>query len=69
MGPLKIADLEEGALVLLDSAPIIYYFEDFAKMGARYDPLFKAQEVGRLCCAVTPVTIVEVLTGPPTSRR
>jgi predicted nucleic acid-binding protein len=64
MGPLKIANLEEGALLLLDSAPIIYYLEDFAKMGVRYDPLFKAQEAGRIRFAVTPITIGEVLTGP-----
>lgn len=64
MEPLEFADLPEGALLLLDSAPIIYVLEAHAKFGPRFEPLFAAHAAGRVHFAVTPVTIVEVLTGP-----
>src|SRR5689334_12393558 len=64
MEPLGIGDLPEGALVLVDSAPIIYFLESHAKFGPRFAPLFAAHETGRLRFAVTTITIAEVLTGP-----
>ncbi|HEX4111792.1 MAG TPA: PIN domain-containing protein [Stellaceae bacterium] len=64
MGSLDLGDLAERALLLLDSAPIIYYVEDYPKFAARFAPLFAAQAAGRLRFAVTPITIVEALTGP-----
>lgn len=64
MGPLAFADLPERALLLLDSAPIIYVLEAHAKFGPRFEPLFAAHAAGRVRFAVTTITIVEVLTGP-----
>ena len=64
MEPLGIGDLPEGALVLVDSAPIIYFLEDHAKFGPRFKPLFEAHATGRVRFAVTTITIAEVLTGP-----
>ena len=64
MGPLDFEDLPEGALVLMDSAPIIYVLESHARLGPRFRPLFAAHAAGRLSFAVTTVAIVEVLTGP-----
>jgi predicted nucleic acid-binding protein len=64
MGPLGADDLPEDALLLLDSAPIIYIFEKHPKFAPRFRPFFAAQREGRLRFAVTPITIAEVLTGP-----
>ena len=64
MEPIDIADLPERALLLVDSAPIIYFLEGHPKLGPRFKPLFAAHEAGRLRFAVTTITIAEVLTGP-----
>ncbi len=64
MGALEFGDLPERALLLLDSPPIIYYIEDHPKFASRFEPLFAAQVAGRLRLVVTPITVLEVLTGP-----
>src|SRR5208282_6222064 len=64
MEPLDFADLPDQALLLLDSAPIIYLLEAHPKYGPRFEPLFAAHAAGRLRFSVTTVTIGEVLTGP-----
>jgi predicted nucleic acid-binding protein len=64
MGRLVFEDLPEGALVLVDSAPITYFLEGHPKLGPRFKPLFEAHGAGLLRFAVTTITIAEVLTGP-----
>ncbi|HTU52667.1 MAG TPA: PIN domain-containing protein [Acetobacteraceae bacterium] len=64
MEPLDFSDLPEGALVLVDSPPIIYSLEGHPKFGPRFKPLFEAHAAGHLRFAVTTITIAEVLTGP-----
>jgi predicted nucleic acid-binding protein len=64
MGPLEFGDLPEQALLMVDSAPIIYVLERHAQFGPRFRPLFEAQSAGRLRFAVTTITMAEVLTGP-----
>ena len=64
MESLAFTDLPDQALLLLDSAPIIYVLEAHPKFGPRFEPLFAAHAAGRLRFAVTTITIVEVLTGP-----
>ena len=64
MEPLALSDLPQDALVLIDSAPVIYFLEGHPKFGPRFKPLFEAHESGRLRFAVTTITIAEVLTGP-----
>lgn len=64
MGPLDLAGLPLHALLLLDSAPIIYFLEDHPEFGPRFDPLFDMHSRGLVRFAVTTVTIAEVLTGP-----
>src|SRR5437667_12850963 len=64
MEPLDFADLPADALVLIDSAPIIYFLEGHQKFGPRFKPLFEAHGTGRLRFAVTTITVAEVLTGP-----
>lgn len=69
MEPLTIAELPEGALLLMDSAPIIYVLEDHARLAPRFRPLFEAHAMGRLRFAVTTITVAEVLTGPLQARN
>ncbi len=64
MEPLEFEDLPDQALLLMDSAPIIYVLEGRARFGPRFKPLFEAHAAGRLRFAVTTITIAEVLTGP-----
>ncbi|HMA51166.1 MAG TPA: PIN domain-containing protein [Magnetospirillaceae bacterium] len=64
MGSLNFADLPDGALLLVDTAPIIYILEDHPEFAPRFQPVFKAHETGRLRFALSAITIAEVLTGP-----
>ena len=64
MESLAFGDLPEGALLLIDSAPIIYVLEDHPKLASRFRPLFEAHAAGRLRFAIATITIAEVLTGP-----
>jgi hypothetical protein len=64
MESLDAAALTEGAVVLVDSAPIIYTLEGHARFAAYFAPLFQRHEDGEIALAVTTVTIAEVLTGP-----
>lgn len=64
MEPLEFEDLPDEAVVLMDSAPIIYVLEGHPKLGPRFRPLFEAHARGRLRFAVTTITICEVMMGP-----
>ena len=64
MAALNLSGLPARALLLVDSAPIIYCLEAHGQFAARFRPLFTAHEAGQLRLAVSTVTIAEVLTGP-----
>lgn len=64
MEPLNVSGLPDQALLLLDTAPIIYVLEEHPILAARFRPLFDGHTAGRLRFAVTTTTIAEVLTGP-----
>lgn len=64
MEPITTAKLEDGALVVVDSAPIIYCLEGHATLARRFRPIFDRHASGRMSFAVTTITIAEVLTGP-----
>lgn len=64
MEALDAAALPAGALLLVDSAPIIYVLEAHAKLARRFMPLFERHAAGEIALAVTTGTIAEVLTGP-----
>lgn len=64
MGSLDLSALPQGALVLVDSAPIIYVLEGHARFATRFQPLFERQAAGDIAFAVATITIAEVLTGP-----
>jgi predicted nucleic acid-binding protein len=64
MEPLNLAELPQGALLLLDSPPIIYFLEEHPRLAARFQPLFDAHRAGTAQFAVTTLTLAEVLAGP-----
>ena len=64
MEPLSLAGLTEGALLLIDSPPIIYYLESHPRFAGRFEELFEAHRSARVRFAVTTVTMAEILTGP-----
>lgn len=64
MESLSAAELPDGALVLVDTAPIIYTLEGHRSLAPRFADLFRRGDAGQIGLAVTTVTIAEVLTGP-----
>lgn len=68
MEPVSLEGLPENALLLLDSAPIIYVLEDHRELASVFRPVFEAHDEGLLRLAVTTVTLAEVLTGPLGAR-
>ncbi len=64
MGAIDLGDLPNEALLLMDSAPIIYFLEGHPKWKQRFLPLFEAHAARRLRFAVTTITVAEVLAGP-----
>jgi predicted nucleic acid-binding protein len=64
MGPISADQFPDGALLLLDSPPIIYHLEGRARLADRFAPLFEAHAQGRLVFALSTVGLAEVLTGP-----
>jgi predicted nucleic acid-binding protein len=62
--PLTLVTLPTGALVLMDTAPIVYFLEAHTKLAKVFKPLFERHAAGELQFAVTTVSIAEVLTGP-----
>ena len=64
MEPIDVSRLPLDALIVLDSAPIIYLLQDHPKYRRRFEPIFESHAAGHLRFAVTTITIAEVLTGP-----
>jgi predicted nucleic acid-binding protein len=64
MGPLNIAAIDDGDLLLVDSAPIIYVLEGHPTFSPMFKPFFVAHDAGRIQFAVTTMSLAEVLIGP-----
>ena len=64
MEGLDLSGLAPGALVLVDTAPIIYVLEGHPKFAARFQPMFDRHAAGEILFAVTTIAMAEVLTGP-----
>lgn len=58
------AGLPDGALLLVDSAPIIFVLEGNEKLAARFRPLLALHAKGKVRFAITTITLAEVLIGP-----
>ena len=59
-----LSTIPDGALLALDSAPIIYYLQDHPEFAPRFSPLFDAAAAGRISLAVPTTTLAEVMAGP-----
>ncbi len=64
MGLDPLLDIPGGAVVLVDSAPIIYFLENHRTLAPRYLHLFTRAAEGELEIAISTITIAEVLSGP-----
>ena len=64
MEPVEFEFLPERSLLLIDSAPIIYFLDGHPRLAPRFRPMFAAQAEGRVRFAITTITIAEVMTGP-----
>ncbi|MBV6416741.1 MAG: hypothetical protein CMLOHMNK_01356 [Steroidobacteraceae bacterium] len=64
MEPLDLSGLPEHALLLLDTPPLICWFEAHPELGPRFRPLFEAHRDGGVRFAVTTISLAEVMTGP-----
>lgn len=68
MEPVSLERMPENALLLVDSAPLIYVLEGHAELAAVFTPVFEAHDEGLVSLAVSTVTLAEVLTGPLSAR-
>ena len=68
MESVSLEGLPENALLLIDSAPIIYVLEGHPELGTAFRPVFEAHDEGLVRLAVTTVTLAAVLTGPLSAR-
>lgn len=68
MESVSLEGLPENALLLIDSAPIIYVLEGHPELATAFRPVFEAHDEGLVRLAVTTVTLAEVLTGPLSAR-
>lgn len=64
MVPITLESLPDDSLVLIDTAPIVYFLEAHLKFAQLFKPLFARHAVNELHFAVTTMSIAEVLTGP-----
>lgn len=61
---IDLQRLQDGSLVTVDSAPIIYFLEDHPIYAPYFRPLFEQIDSGRLQAIISPVTVAEVIAGP-----
>ncbi len=52
MEPIDVSRLPHDALVVLDSAPIIYLLEDHPKYRRRFEPIFESHAAGHVRFAI-----------------
>jgi predicted nucleic acid-binding protein len=64
MESVDLEHLPADALLLVDSAPVIYLLEDNRRFAPRFRPIFEAHARGLVRIAVTTITVAEVLVGP-----
>lgn len=57
-------DQLQGKTVAIDTAPLIYYFEDHAVFAPLLHPFFSELEAGRLKAVTSVISLIEVLVHP-----
>lgn len=63
MGVTLAERIPDGAVVLIDTNPIIYWFEG-SELAVPFESVFADIQAGRIDALVTPITVAEVVTGP-----
>ena len=58
------AQLSVHDLVVVDSAPLIYFLDGHSEFSSLFDGLFEAHEQGQLRIAISTIAVAEVLAGP-----
>lgn len=58
--------MNDGDLVVVDSAPLIYLLDDHPAFAQQFVGLFEAYERGELQIAISTMAVAEVLAGPLT---
>lgn len=61
---IESANIEDGAFLLIDTAPIVYILERHPRLASRFEALFERHARGEVLFAVTTIGIAEVLSGP-----
>jgi predicted nucleic acid-binding protein len=56
--------IPHGAVITLDTAPIIYFLQDHPVFAPIVTPVFDAADRGDLGIVISVITLTEVLTGP-----
>ncbi len=64
MEPIDRAEVPPGALLLVDTAPIVYLLDGHPTLADRFRSIFERHARAEIGLAVTTVTIAEVLAGP-----
>jgi predicted nucleic acid-binding protein len=59
-----LAAIPAGALVVVDSAPVIYFLENHRGLAQRFATLFERAFTGDIAIMVSAITLAEVLSGP-----
>ena len=59
-----LGKIPAGAIVTVDTAPIIYFLQDHPVFAPVFAPIFEAAERGELGIVISAITLTEVLTGP-----
>jgi|GEM_PF-63739 predicted nucleic acid-binding protein len=61
---LQLAQLPEGSLIAIDTAPLIFWLEGHPRWAAAYAALFDGLDAGRWQGLLSTITLAELLTGP-----
>jgi predicted nucleic acid-binding protein len=64
MGSVDLGSIPVGSTVLLDTAPIIYFFEHHPTFEAHFAPVFEAHADGQIEFAISSITVAELLVRP-----
>lgn len=59
-----LSGLGESPVLVVDTAPIIYWLEGHPRLAERFAPAFGAAESGNALIVISTVTLAEVLAGP-----
>lgn len=64
MGLNPLGEIPSGVLVVVDSAPIIYFLEGHRALASRFSKVFERAAGGDLGVAISAITLAEVISGP-----